>query len=178
MTAARALAGLGADALLTSPMRRARQTADVLSAELGLEPLVDPDVHEVRESSDFAALGPEEQRLKRWSEWMAEHAEDPDWAPPGAESFNAVRDRVARVKARLEGRDPEAAVLVVSHGIFMRFFLVDSLLADEFRAGEARRLWQLRTSNCGMSTFEHGSDGWTCLSWMCSPGTAGGGGRR
>src|SRR4051794_15058756 len=60
MTAARALASLPADVLLTSPMRRAVQTAEVLAPELGLAPLVDADLHEVRESSDFAALAPEE----------------------------------------------------------------------------------------------------------------------
>lgn len=176
--AARWLAGLELDALVTSPMGRARETAEVLAARTGLAIEVDEGIHELRESSEFPGLPPEEQKLRRWSVWMAEHGHDPDWAPPGGESFNHVLDRVRGFKSRLEARDPEATVLAVSHGIFARFFLVDSLLAHRFRASDVHRLWHLRTVNCGLSVFEparryHPADpdleGWTCLTWMARP---------
>ena len=76
---------------------------------------------------------------------MSEHGDDPDWAPPGGESFNAVVGRVRRWKAELEAGDPDATVLAVSHGIFLRFFLMDSLLEERFAARDVHRLWQLRT---------------------------------
>ena len=106
---------------------------------------------------------------------MAEHGHDPDWAPPGGESFNAVRARVRRFKAEMEGYDPRGEVLAVSHGIFLRFFLIDTLLEDRFSAHDVGRLWRLRTVNCGLSVFEHGEPrhpadpeikGWVCASWM------------
>jgi 2,3-bisphosphoglycerate-dependent phosphoglycerate mutase len=179
--AARGLRELQPTRLLTSPMRRARETAEVLTDELGIAAEVNDAIHELREAPEYMELPPEEQKLRRWSNRMAEHGHDPDHSPPGGESFNAVVGRVRRFKAELENGDQRAEVLAVSHGIFLRFFLVDSLLEDGFRAHDVARLWQLRTVNCGLSVFEHGerrhpadpeTEGWVCSSWMSRPWAA------
>jgi broad specificity phosphatase PhoE len=176
--AARWLSDRAIDRLITSPMRRARETTDPIAAATGLEPEIDDGIHELRESDEYLSLPPEEQKLKRWSVWMAEHGDDPDWAPPGGESFNVVLGRVIAFKARLEALPADENVLVVSHGIFTRFFLVHSLLEDGFLAADVHRLWHLRTMNCGLSAFEPGErrhpadpdlSGWTCFAWMTRP---------
>jgi broad specificity phosphatase PhoE len=176
--AARGLRELRPDSLVSSPMRRARETASALSDELGLEVAVNDLIHELRESDEYLGLPPEEQKLRRWSNWMSEHGDDPDWAPPGGESFNAVLARVRAWKADLASGGAGSTMLAVSHGIFLRFFLIDSLLEDRFVARDAQRLWQLRTVNCGLSVFEHGErhgagdrerEGWVCAQWMTTP---------
>jgi broad specificity phosphatase PhoE len=176
--AARWLAGIELDALVSSPMRRARETAAPIAARTGLEIEIDEEIHELLDAEEWLELPPEEQKLRRWSVWMAEHGDDPNWAPEGGESFNDVLWRVRRFKARLEARDAEATVLAVSHGIFARFFLIDSLLEHRFQARDVHRLWHMRTVNCGLSHFEparryHPADpdleGWTCLTWMTRP---------
>lgn len=173
--AAKALRGCGATRLISSPMGRARETAEPLSRELGLEIEIDDEIHELREAADYADLPPDEQKLRRWSSRMAEHGDDPDDAPPGAESFNAVLGRVRSFKRRLASGDPRATLVAVSHGIFLRFFFIDSLLGDRFAVADVGRLWQLRTTNCGLSVFEldeprHPADpdieGWRCKTWM------------
>jgi probable phosphoglycerate mutase len=178
-TVARYLRGLEPAALVSSPMRRARETASAIADELGAEVEVNDLIHELRESDEYLALPPEEQKLRRWSTWMREHGDDADWAPPGGESFNTVLGRVRRWKAELEQGDPDSTVVAVSHGIFLRFFLMDSLLASSFVAHDVHRLWQLRTVNCGVSVFEHGEryhsadpdrDAWVCSLWMARPG--------
>lgn len=173
--AARALRGRGATRLVSSSMRRVRETAEPLSRELGLPVEIDEEIHELRESADWFHLPPDEQKLRRWSVWMAEHGDDPDHAPEGAESFNAILARVRGFKRRLEEGDPQAITLAVTHGIFLRFFFIDSLLGDRFAVADVHRLWQLRTTNCGLSVFEldeprHPADpdieGWRCATWM------------
>jgi probable phosphoglycerate mutase len=172
------LAELDIDRLICSPMRRARQTAEPIAAATGLEVEIDEGIHELRESSDYLELPPEEQKLQRWSVWMAEHGDDPDWAPDGGESFNTVVGRVTAFKERLAALPADETVLTVSHGIFTRFFLVHSLLEERFGATDVHRLWHLRTVNCGLSAFEpakrrHPADpdlrGWTCSTWMARP---------
>jgi hypothetical protein len=68
--------------------------------------------------------------------------------------------------------------LLVGHGIFIRFFLLDSVLGDEFAPPMAAGIWNLGSYNCGLSLFSHGEardpggadvPGWTCLSWMQQP---------
>ena len=164
--------------LLSSPMGRARETAEIVGAQTGHEIAVVDEIHELRESGEYLGLPPEEQKLRRWSVWMSEHGDDPDWAPPGGESFNTVLGRVLEFKRRLEALPPGETVLAVSHGIFARFFLFHSLLEEGFRAGDAHRLWHLRTANCGLSEFDRGEHrhpadpeirGWSCAGWMARP---------
>jgi broad specificity phosphatase PhoE len=96
---------------------------------------------------------------------------------PG-ESFEDLVARVRRLKAELEGLGPGELPLLVGHGIFIRFFLLDSVLGDEFAPPMAAGIWNLGSHNCGLSLFTHGEardpgggevPGWTCFSWMQRP---------
>jgi probable phosphoglycerate mutase len=173
--AGRHLGGLDATRIVTSPLRRARQTAEAVAETLEL-PIVEwHELHELRESDGFGELGAEEQRLRRWSVWMTEHADDPDHSYRGGESFSDVLGRVRAVQERLVA-EGEESYLAVSHGIFLRFFLMWSLLGRQFGPGQAERLWQLRSHNCGLTSFEHSegpddyaTDSWRCLTWMQRP---------
>lgn len=175
--AAATLRASGATRLLTSPMRRATETAASIASTLGLEPEVDPGIHELRESAGYGSLSPEEQKLRRWSVWMAKHGDDPDYSFEGGESFNQVRARVRSFQRRM-ARSSERTVVAVTHGIFLRFLLVDILWGDRFGAADVERLWLIRTINGGISLFEHGErhhpadpdlPGWTCRTWMAAP---------
>jgi probable phosphoglycerate mutase len=171
--AASALEGRGITRLISSPMRRARETAQPISEALDLPIEIDDAIYELREEEGYGRLAPEEQKLRRWSEWMVSHAEDPTYAPPGADSFDDMRERTRGLLSRLESM--EGTPLVITHGILLRFLLIDILLGDRFRPADAARLWQLRTVNCGLSVFDfreprravdHDTDDWLCAMWM------------
>jgi probable phosphoglycerate mutase len=179
--AASAVAEVGARRLLSSPMRRATETATVIAEQIGLEVEVNPLIHELREFDGYTELDLDQQRTRRWSERMTAHADDPYYGPDGAESFAQVISRVRRFGAEVEAMADAEPVIAVTHGIFLRFFLCDCLLGDQFGPGFARRLWQLRSINCGISVFTHGErsraldppvEGWSCLSWMAPPASA------
>ena len=175
--AADGLAGIRVSRLWSSPLGRARETATAIAERLGLEPEIHEDLRELREEEGYLALSGEEQRLRRWSVRMAEHADDPEFAPAGGESFADLAARVDRLQAALLEPGAER-VLAVSHGIFLRFFFARCLLGDDLRPAQAKHLWQLRTLNCGLSAFEHRVPGavdnpaereWLCLTWMSRP---------
>ncbi len=177
LEAAGHLRSVGADRVLTSPLGRARETAEIVAGELGLEVEVIDELQELRESEGYGELDPDEQKLRRWSTWMTERGSDPDFSYRGGESFNEIRARVRRLQGLLVARSEER-ILGVSHGILLRFLLVECLLGGEFRAEQVMRLWQLGTVNCGVSVFEHAApdgvinpalDRWRCLSWMARP---------
>jgi broad specificity phosphatase PhoE len=143
-TAGAGLAGLGVTRLLTSPLRRARETAAALAGPLGLEP----------EELDYAG------------------------ELTSSESFEQAIERVRRLKAELESGADGELPLLVTHGIFTRFFLLDSVLGERFEAPMAAGIWNLGSHNCGLSTFAYGESrdpvgnpiaGWTCLTWMERP---------
>ena len=94
------------------------------------------------------------------------------------ETFEDALERVRRLKAELEAAPPDQRWLVVSHGIFIRFFLLDSLLGEEFVAPMAAGTWNIGSRNCGLSLFSRGEardpwgnvvPGWACHCWMERP---------
>jgi broad specificity phosphatase PhoE len=94
------------------------------------------------------------------------------------ESFEQLVARVRRLKHELEALDPNELPLLVGHGIFFRFYLLDSVLGEAFEPAMAAGIWNLGSCNCGLSVFAHGESrdpggtevpGWTCLSWMQRP---------
>jgi broad specificity phosphatase PhoE len=176
-TVARYLGDVGATRVLTSPLGRARETADILGGRLGLPVEELEELQELRESKGYEELSLEDQRLRRWSVWMAAHGDDPDYSYRGGETFNEISTRVRRAQERLLALGDEN-VIAVSHGIFLRFFLMNVLLADGFGPSQVQRLWQLESINCGICSFEYRDrdlaatyelDPWTCLSWMERP---------
>ncbi|HEX5821887.1 MAG TPA: histidine phosphatase family protein [Solirubrobacterales bacterium] len=164
----------GATRVLTSPLRRARETAGVIAERLELPVTELAELRELRESEGFGELSLEDQRLRRWSVWMAEHGDDPDHSYRGGESFNEIMSRVQVVQERLVA-DGTESVIAVSHGIFLRFFLMRVLFGREFQPSQVRSLWQLASLNCGICGFEYrerdletnyATEPWRCFSWM------------
>jgi probable phosphoglycerate mutase len=100
-------------AVITSPLTRCRQTAEVIAARLGLEPRIDEGLREadfgVWEGLTFAEVGeryPDE--LKAW-------LKSAKAAPNGGESFTAVARRVALSRDKLIARHPGKTLLLVTH---------------------------------------------------------------
>lgn len=110
---AQRLRGEGVVALYTSPLRRARETAQIVADELGLAAVVDERLTEAdagawagRMIADVIAEEP-----AAWARWRAA---DPTFRFPGGES---VAEQIARMAAALAdvARGPLPA-LVVTHG--------------------------------------------------------------
>jgi broad specificity phosphatase PhoE len=113
-------AGYGFRKLWTSPLLRARQTADIVAERIGLVPVEDPRLVETdtgawtdRSFSEMDAEQPEAMAAFR--------SADPDFAFPGGESY---RDQTRRAVAAL--RDIAAdtlPALVVCHAMVIRLAL-------------------------------------------------------
>jgi probable phosphoglycerate mutase len=111
--AASALAGRGVTAVVSSPMLRTRQTADVVAGALELPVREVDDLREANfgdwEGLTFA------QVQERWPAELAAWLGDLTVPPPGGESFAAVDTRVRRARDKVLARHPEGTVLLVSH---------------------------------------------------------------
>jgi broad specificity phosphatase PhoE len=103
------LRGKGIRSLISSPLSRARVTAEIAAAELGLPVQIDDGLREVsfgvQEGTPMAA-------------WGFQHWVDGLLTPEGAESFPALTTRAVAAINRCIARPP--AVLVVAHGALFR----------------------------------------------------------
>jgi probable phosphoglycerate mutase len=122
---ARALAtqlrGRGIARIHASDLRRARETAEIVAAALGLGPVVvDPALRE-RSFGLFEGLTRLECEVNHPEHW-ALYRSDARQAPPGAEAQDALAARMLRGMARAVA-DGAGDVLVVSHGGSIRALL-------------------------------------------------------
>ncbi|MFP5371028.1 MAG: bifunctional RNase H/acid phosphatase, partial [Actinomycetes bacterium] len=107
------LAGSGAVAVVSSPLRRARQTAAAVAAALGVDVEVEDGLRET-DFGDWEGYTFAEVRQKWPAEldaWLASTAV----APPHGESFDATTTRVRAALRRLLARHGGSTVVVVSH---------------------------------------------------------------
>jgi len=113
------------DAIVSSPMRRARQSADIVAAALGQEVREVPEVRECAfgewEGLTFAEV------QQGWPELLSSWLADPTVAAPGGESFEAVRRRVRVARDKLLARHPHRTVLVVTHVTPVKLLVAEAL---------------------------------------------------
>jgi broad specificity phosphatase PhoE len=130
-TLAAAVRGCGLTALYSSHLARARETAEIAAAELGLEVIVDERLAESRRGSWEGRLLEEIEREEpeRWAAWRRGGA---DFRFPGGESLAEHAERVTTALEEIR-RGPTPA-LCVCHGGTIRcaFALTNPRGLDSF----------------------------------------------
>jgi glucosyl-3-phosphoglycerate phosphatase len=111
--AARLLAALRPDAIISSDLGRALATAAPLARLTGLTVTTDKDLRE-RHGGSWEGLTDTEIRAR----YPVEHA---SWLPPDGESSATVAERAGAALQRIaEGMAPASLAVVVSHGAALR----------------------------------------------------------
>jgi len=116
----------GIDVIVTSPLQRARRTADAVAAATGAPVRVDDGWMEL-DFGDWEGLSSAEAAERGPGE-MAAWMKDAAVAPPGGESIAAATRRVLPALRRVL-EQPRATVVVVSHVTPMKIALRHALLA-------------------------------------------------
>ncbi|MBN6055335.1 bifunctional RNase H/acid phosphatase [Nonomuraea sp. RK-328] len=138
------------DAIVSSPLARARRTAQEVAEKTGLAVEVDDDLRE----TDFGAWeGHTFTEVQRgWPEELTRWLADSDVAPPGGESFSQVAERVQRARDRLLDRYEGRTVLVVSHVTPIKTLLRLALAAPP------EALYRMHLDVACLSLVEHYAD--------------------
>jgi broad specificity phosphatase PhoE len=137
--------------VISSTFRRARQTAAIIAAELGVPVEVFGGIHERNLGSlkgqpygrhlDLALQDTEYDPARKWL-----------WRPPDGESYEDVRRRVVPAFERLRSIYPEEETVVVSHGAVML-----SLWSHFNNSWEDAHV----LPNCAIMLIEHDSQGFS-----------------
>ena len=113
------------DALVTSPVRRTRETAEIVAKFLDLEITEEPGLAEM-EFGSWDGLSFTEVREK-WPDELSAWLGDLDSAPHGGESFRSVEKRVLEGKERLLASYAGQTVVVVSHVTPIKTLVAEAL---------------------------------------------------
>lgn len=161
-TLAESLRGVGISALYSSPILRARQTAEILGQTLGLgietrDALREPDCGVAEGRGD-----PEAWQLNTnlWNDWQFRLRWDS--YIPGGESFNDVQRRFLPFVAGLlsDPQNSEKNLALIGHGMLYATMLPLVLvnISRQFAVG-------LGLANTAYVLAESGATGLTCLEW-------------
>ncbi|MFM7147570.1 MAG: bifunctional RNase H/acid phosphatase [Actinomycetales bacterium] len=141
----------GIDAIVSSPLLRAQQTAAIAAARLGLRVSVDDDLAEC-DFGDWDGLTFSDVQ-QGWPEAMDEWLASVDVAPPNGESFAACRQRVDAARRRIVEQHQGERVLVVAHVTPIK--LLVGLAVD----APLHSLYRMELSPCSLTTLAWFPDG-------------------
>ena len=142
----------GIDLIVTSPLARARATADAVAGATGAPLLADDDLAETDfgkwEGLTFA------EASERWPDEASAWLGSADVAPPGGESFASVGQRVNAALDRLLAAHESRTLLLVSHVTPIKTLLCRAMLAPPTAMF---RLYLDVASLCEVAWFTDGS---------------------
>ena len=131
------------DVIIASPLSRAKDTADIVALELGMNVVVVPELIErsfgVAEGLDHAS----------WRKLYESHQ-----VIEGLESLEDLRTRTVQLLNLIANEYSGKRVLAVSHGAFIRKVLTIVTNGELPRDGE-------RLSNASLNRFMHADGTWT-----------------
>jgi broad specificity phosphatase PhoE/ribonuclease HI len=146
----------GADAVVSSPLLRTRETAEVVARSLGLDVRVDAGWTEVA-FGDWDGLTATEVAER----WPAEHRAwlaSTSVAPPGGDSLDELTRRVRLARDRLLARAPRRRVVVVTHASPIKAMVCDALGAP------ASAAWRLDSAPAAVTVVRWWADGGASVS--------------
>jgi broad specificity phosphatase PhoE len=151
-TAARALKVNDWDLILTSPLGRARQTAEIIAEQLGFQDIHQQDLLIERSFGEAEGLA--------YEQWKSKYSNLDEL--PGGESKS---DLVARSKTLLDTfaeNHPGKRILAISHGALIRTVL--AIASDNILPREGERL-----GNASLNVVSHQETSWSVTKYDLDP---------
>lgn len=104
------------DALYTSDLPRAADTAHIIASRVGLVAQTDPRLREINQG-EWEGLTPREISERYPDEWRVRHSDQhTSHRAPGGETADEVGERVLSAINEIARRHPGDTVIIVSHG--------------------------------------------------------------
>jgi probable phosphoglycerate mutase len=155
---ARRLAGAGFDALYSSDLARAHETARAIAESAGCEIVADARLRE-RSFGIFEGLTNAEMAAQHPEDFARFDSRDPDYVMPGGESARKFWDRCLECLAEIGERHAGNKVVVVTHGL---------VLDAVYRAAHGLDYHEPRPVplvNASINVFAYGGGAWRMESW-------------
>jgi probable phosphoglycerate mutase len=144
-------------AIYSSPLSRARRTAEAIAGRLSLSVQLQPGLIDI-DYGEWQGLSPDEV-AERWPELLSAWYQAPHTMRiPGGESLDELRSRCAEAVRGVAVRHAEETVVLVAHTVINRIILLCVLgLGND-------RFWHLRQGTCAINEIEADGGDFTLVS--------------
>lgn len=172
MVVAKRVKNFNAEVVLASTMKRAMQTANIISTETGLNVEKHENLCEISGPSILRGEKYDSEESVKYIKAMYKNINNPHWRYADEENLSDSYKRSIKVLKLLENRD-ENKIIVITHGAFMRSVLTTMLSKGEHDPLTTVKLTHfLKQKNTGITICEHNSspvkyfeNPWNLLVW-------------
>lgn len=151
-TAARALNGNDWDLILTSPLGRARQTAEIIAEQIGFQDIHEQDLLIERSFGEAEGLS--------YEQWKSKYSNLDEL--PGGESKSQLLTRSRILLETFADTHPGKRILAISHGALIRAVL--SIASDNQLPRDGERL-----GNASLNVISHQETSWSVTKYDLNP---------
>ena len=157
------------DIIISSDMRRALQTADIVADHIKREVLHSPLFNERRRPTEQLGNLKSDEVAKEAEILIKTYFNEPEFRYSDEENFCDLKVRARELMKYLEEREEEH-ILVVTHGIILRIILAYIALGADLTAEEGKQFFRtFHMNNTGITTIrENKGDNkstWDLLTW-------------
>jgi broad specificity phosphatase PhoE len=152
-----ALAGEGIEFILTSPLKRAVVTAEIISRAIGIGYEVDDAFNNI-DLGDWQGVPKSKVRETYPDEWRRWTTEPEGLVLPGGESVEDVRKRASARLLEVVGSGQRDLAIVTHRSVI-------KVLAAFMLGVPAPYFWKFYIDNAAYSVFEHSGADFTLINW-------------
>ena len=148
---------LDAEILISSPMARAKETAEIIHQKTSL-PIEYSDLFvERRRPSEQLGVAKDDPAALESERTIIKNFSIPDFRFSNEENFGDLKERARQMLDYLQGR-PEEKIVVVTHGFIMRIVVAYVVFGGSLTARECERFIQkFHMENTALTVFGYGN---------------------
>jgi uncharacterized phosphatase len=140
------------DVVLTSPLSRAKQTAEIIASQLGFSEIIEQELLIERSFGEAEGLSHEQ--------WRAKYSNLDQI--PGGESRTQLARRSDFLLGKISEEHPGKRVLAISHGALIRNLISIASNNELPRDGE-------RLGNASLNVVKHSNNSWQVVNYSLEP---------
>lgn len=143
------------DVLWSSPLRRAKETAEYIAAKTAKQPIYSELLVEAMKPIEIDGKEwIDKDAAKAWKEWQ-KALYNSGFSFSNGESYDEIIARTDKTLAWLNKR-PEPSIVVVTHGFFLRAIIARVLLGDKLTGPIMKRFQELASmENTGITVLQY-----------------------
>lgn len=154
------------DKMYSSTLPRAAETAAIIATHINNTIEHTPLLREIQRPSEVVGKPHEDLPTKNIWSIITEHYHDPSWHFSDEENFFDMKARVLSFLHHLQNHHTNENILVVTHGIFLRYLYAIFAHGQELSSKTYFHTSNdIDTDNTGISIIEYKNGAWNILNW-------------
>lgn len=161
------LASCNISTIYCSPLKRTKQSADIIADTLGIKIVLSPNLEEIRKPSEIIGKKHNELKVLKIKQVIKENYHNEKWHFSDEENFLDVKERTSIFMKSLTMLDESKNIIIVTHAYVSKMLLALALFNNDLISKTYLEIYDhVKISNASISKLEYSKQkGWQVLFW-------------